>query len=87
MSRLPTRRVAAAARALLAAGAAAVAALAAPAAAFALQEGATDLASQHLGRGYTHVFIAYALAWAIILGWVIAIARRLARIERRMDQG
>ena len=35
-----------------------------------------SMASQNL-RGYTHMFIAYFLAWALILGWVISIARRL----------
>ena len=57
-------------------------ALAAPAAA---QE-APGLGAQRLGRGYTHVFWAYALAWALILGWVVSIARRLARIEHRLDE-
>lgn len=48
---------------------------------------ATDLASQTLGRGYWHVFIAYAVAWALVLGWTVAIGRRLARVERRLEPG
>lgn len=40
-----------------------------------------------LGRPYWHVFIAYALAWVLVLGWVVSIARRLARIERRLEDG
>ena len=59
-------------------------ALAAPAAA---QEApGAGLGAQRLGRGYTHVFWAYALAWALILAWVVSIARRLARIEHRLDE-
>lgn len=50
------------------------------------QQGLPDpdfLASQNL-RGYTHMFIAYFIAWAIIFGWVISIARRLARLEKAL---
>lgn len=43
----------------------------------------TGLAGQSL-RPYQFVFLAYALAWLLVLGWVIAIARRLARLERRL---
>jgi CcmD family protein len=46
---------------------------------------ATELGRQTLGRPYWHVFIAYAIAWLLIGGWVISIARRLARVERRLD--
>lgn len=41
------------------------------------------LASQSL-RGYTHMFIAYAIAWIMVLGWVISIARRLGRVEKAL---
>ena len=41
------------------------------------------LASQTLGRGYWHVFIAYAIAWILIGGWLFSVVRRLARLERR----
>jgi CcmD family protein len=44
------------------------------------------LAGQSL-RGYTHVFVAYVIAWALIAGWVISIARRLARLERALKDG
>jgi CcmD family protein len=37
-----------------------------------------------LGRPYWHVFAAYAIAIVLVAGWVISIARRLARIERRL---
>jgi len=43
------------------------------------------IAGQNL-RGYTHMFIAYSIAWALILGWVISIARRLARVERALKE-
>jgi CcmD family protein len=43
------------------------------------------LAGQNL-RGYTHMFIAYFIAWAIIFGWVVSIARRLGRIERALKE-
>ena len=46
---------------------------------------ATELGQQTLGRAYWHVFIAYALVWVFVGGWVISIARRLARIERRLS--
>ena len=44
---------------------------------------ATGLSGQSL-RPYQFVFIAYALAWVLVLGWVVAIARRMARLERRL---
>jgi CcmD family protein len=53
-------------------------------AASALQDSG-GLASQNL-RGYTHMFIAYFIAWAVILGWVISIARRLGRVEKALKE-
>ena len=46
-------------------------------------QGSGSLANQTL-RGYTHMFIAYFIAWAIIFGWVVSIARRLARVEKAL---
>ena len=43
----------------------------------------TALGSQTLGRGYWHVFAAYAVGWILVLGWVISIVRRLRRVEER----
>ena len=43
------------------------------------------LANQSL-RGYTHMFIAYFIAWAIIFGWVVSIGRRLARLEKSLRE-
>jgi hypothetical protein len=38
-------------------------------------------------RDFWHVFIAYALAWAILFGWVVAIFRRLGRVKEKLDAG
>jgi len=35
-------------------------------------------------RPYWHVFAAYAIAWALVLAWVVSITRRLARLERKL---
>ncbi len=43
-----------------------------------------SLASQTL-RDYTHVFAAYAIAWLLILGWIVSVARRLQALERRFE--
>ncbi len=44
----------------------------------------TVLGRQTLGRAYWHVFVAYAIVWLIVLGWVISIVRRLRRVEERL---
>ena len=51
----------------------------------AAQAGPEGLAGQSL-RPYTHVFIAYALAWLLVLGWTWSIARRLGKVDRRLDR-
>jgi hypothetical protein len=43
----------------------------------------SQMAAQGL-RAYWHVFIAYAIAIVMVLGWVVSIARRLARIEAQL---
>ena len=43
------------------------------------------IAGQNL-RGYTHMFIAYGIAWALVLGWVVSIARRLLRVEEALRE-
>jgi len=45
-----------------------------------------DLGAQRLGRPYLHVFLAYAVAWALLFGWVVSIARRLRGVERKLDR-
>ena len=46
---------------------------------------AEALGRQQLGRPYFFVFLAYAIGWALILGWVVSIARRLGRVESRLQ--
>lgn len=60
-----------------------VVAAAVPAVAQEAAASATGLSGQSL-RSYQFVFIAYALAWLLVLGWVVAIARRMARLDRRL---
>ncbi|NIP59606.1 MAG: CcmD family protein [Gemmatimonadetes bacterium] len=48
--------------------------------------GAGEVARQSL-RPYAHVFIAYALAWVLVLGWVVSIGRRLGRVEEEVGGG
>ena len=43
------------------------------------------LAAQSL-RGYRHVFVAYAVAWLLVFGWLFSVARRLGRIERSLQR-
>ena len=35
-------------------------------------------------RAYWHVFVAYALVWLLIGGWVVSIARKLGRVGRQL---
>lgn len=49
------------------------------------QSMADAIAGQNL-RGYTHLFIAYAIAWILVAGWAISIARRLGRVERELKR-
>ena len=44
-----------------------------------------QLGQQRLGRPYWHVFASYAIAWVLVLGWVVSIFRRLRRVESRMS--
>jgi CcmD family protein len=46
--------------------------------------GSQSLGEQSL-RAYTHVFIAYTIAWAIILGWAVSLGRRLGKIQRAFE--
>jgi CcmD family protein len=47
------------------------------------QMDAATLGAQNL-RSYWHVFIAYAIAWLLVFGWIFSVARRLTRIERKL---
>jgi hypothetical protein len=46
---------------------------------------AEALREQTLGRPYWHVFLAYAITLVLIMGWVVSIARRLRRVETRLQ--
>ncbi len=52
-----------------------------------LAQEAGALGRQTLGRPYWHVFIAYAIAWVLVFGWLIAMAHRLRRVEERLGKG
>lgn len=45
------------------------------------QVGTEVLAQQSL-RPYWYVFIAYALAWLLLLGWMFSIGRRMRGLEK-----
>jgi CcmD family protein len=51
--------------------------------ALAAQTDTATLGAQNL-RPYWHVFTAYALAWVLVVGWLVSVARRLARLERSL---
>lgn len=36
-------------------------------------------------RAYYHVFIAYTIVIALVLGWVLSIGRRLREVEERLS--
>ena len=61
-------------------GAALLVALADAAAA---QEAASTVGGQNL-RPYRFLFVAYALAWILVMGWVVSVGRRLSRLDRRL---
>ena len=68
----------------------ALAALLLPSAPAAAQVDPDVLARQSL-RPYWHVFIAYAVAWLLLVGWMFSIGRRLRNLhgssaEDREDQ-
>jgi hypothetical protein len=37
-------------------------------------------------RAYWHVFVAYALVWVLVAGWMVAIARRLTRVSKHIEE-
>jgi CcmD family protein len=46
---------------------------------------AQDLGAQTM-RPYRFVFIAYAVAWILVFGWVVSVARRLSQLARRLEE-
>jgi CcmD family protein len=59
-------------------------ALLVPAAVWAQTDSQT-LAAQNL-RAYRHVFVAYAVAWLLVFGWLFSVARRLGRVEKSLQK-
>lgn len=41
----------------------------------------TDVLARQSLRPYWYVFIAYALAWLLLMGWLLSIGRRIRRLE------
>lgn len=41
----------------------------------------TDVLAQQSLRPYWYVFIAYALVWILLMGWVVSIGRRIGHLE------
>ena len=41
------------------------------------------LASQSL-RPFRFLFYAYAIAWILVFGWIVAVARRLSKLDSRL---
>ncbi|HSG09539.1 MAG TPA: CcmD family protein [Longimicrobiales bacterium] len=37
-------------------------------------------------RAYRFVFLAYAILWVLVFGWVASVGRRLAKLERRLGE-
>jgi len=37
-------------------------------------------------RHFWHVFVAYAIAWVLLFGWVVSILKRLKRVEDRLSR-
>jgi CcmD family protein len=46
----------------------------------------TPAATSPQMRHFWHVFAAYAVAWILLFGWVVAIFRRLRRVEERLEE-
>jgi CcmD family protein len=45
----------------------------------------SNVGQQNL-QPYHFVFIAYALAWLLVFAWVVSVSRRLARVEKRLEE-
>jgi len=52
----------------------------------AAQQGPGASLGQQSLRPYAHVFWAYGLAWALVLGWVVSISRRWSRVEDDLER-
>jgi CcmD family protein len=36
-------------------------------------------------RAYTHVFVAFAVAWALLFGYMVFLARKFRRVEEQVE--
>ncbi|HEY0020701.1 MAG TPA: CcmD family protein [Longimicrobium sp.] len=36
-------------------------------------------------RAYTHVFVAFAVAWVLLFGYVVFLSRKFRRVEEQVD--
>ena len=37
-------------------------------------------------QAYRNVFLAYALVWILVAGWLVSVARRLTRVSKRIEE-
>jgi CcmD family protein len=37
-------------------------------------------------RGYWHLFIAFAVTWLLLFGYVVVLGRRFGRLERELER-
>ena len=44
------------------------------------------LVAPRSGRAYNHVFLAFGIAWALMLGFVVMLGRRFAAVERDLSR-
>jgi len=63
---------------------------ASPAVSAPTQEGFRAVQAQHAAertmRGYWHLFIAFALTWLVLFGYVISLGRRFGRLEEELNR-
>lgn len=51
-----------------------------------IQEGVpVDLLAQRSERAYRHVFLAFGVAWLLVLAYALVLGRRLGELERRIS--
>lgn len=58
---------------------------AAPAADAAQSSGLPRYTPPRTLRAYTHVFVAFAVAWALLFGYVVFLSRKFRRVEEQVE--
>ena len=72
---------------LLAVVAAALLSISAPAAAQDASSGLPTVSAQpRTLRAYTHVFVAFGVAWVLLFGYTVSIARRFGKLEEELNR-